>query len=250
MTMQAEGEQLPHDDAPAAPIDNRAALAPWFHKDGSHCPDWDSCDTYEHYTETALLEMLGVQRIPDPPDQRCAECPDHGLEAYCQKCRPDLWAKDEPSFNQQTPEPGHCVQCRHPYGDHAGPEGNGCQLTGCTCPRYYIPEGGIKSNPEQRDGNVGELIDGRVNVYGDPVSGFVRHAQVWSGILGHEVQPWQVALCMLGYKLVRTGITPDYSDNSDDIEGYLDIFRQLMPDMVQARDTAEYLAGGGIGARS
>lgn len=97
---------------------------------------------------------------------------------------------------------------------------------------------------------VEEVIDGRVDVYGDPAKVFVRHAQVWSGILGIEVQPWQVALCMIGYKLVRTGITPDYSDNSDDIEGYLDIFRQLMPDMVQARDTAEYLTGGGQGARA
>lgn len=103
----------------------------------------------------------------------------------------------------------------------------------------------------ERDGNVGELIDGRVDVYGDPVTGFVRHAQVWSGILGHEVQPWQVALCMIGYKLVRTSITPDYSDNSDDVDGYLDIFRQLLgDDMVQARDTAAYLAGGGKGART
>lgn len=109
---------------------------------------------------------------------------------------------------------------------------------------------GPQAERDMRDGNVGELIDGRIDVYGDPVTGFIRHAQVWSGILGHEVQPWQVALCMIGYKLVRTGITPDYSDNSDDVDGYLDIFRQLIgEDMVHARDTAEYVAKGGQGAR-
>lgn len=97
---------------------------------------------------------------------------------------------------------------------------------------------------------VTELIDGRVDVYGDPVEVFTRHAQVWSGILGVEVQPWQVALCMMGYKMVRTAVTPDYSDNSDDIDGYKDIFVKLMPDMVHARNTADYLAGGGKGARS
>jgi len=136
----------------------------------------------------------------------------HGPESYCQVCEPELWAKAE--ANMKT-------------------------LMTSTAP------------PEQRDGNVGELIDGRIDVYGDPATGFIRHAQVWSGILGIEVQPWQVALCMLGYKLVRTSITPDYSDNSDDIDGYLDIFRTLMGDgMVQARDTAEYLANGGQGARA
>lgn len=109
----------------------------------------------------------------------------------------------------------------------------------------------LMQTEEQRDGNVGELIDGRVNVYGDPAKVFIRQAQAWSGILGIEVQPWQVALCMLSYKLVRTAVTPDYSDNSDDIEGYLDIFRTIIgEDMVQARDTAAYLAGGGKGARS
>lgn len=98
---------------------------------------------------------------------------------------------------------------------------------------------------------VDELVDGRVDVYGEVTTCFVRHAQVWSGILGIEVQPWQVALCMMGYKLVRTGITPDYSDNSDDIDGYLDIFRTLMGDeMVHARDTEGYIARGGKGARA
>lgn len=102
----------------------------------------------------------------------------------------------------------------------------------------------------QRDGNVGELIDGRVDVYGDPAVVFVRQAQIFSAILGVEVQPWQVALLMVGYKLVRTSVTPDYSDNSDDIDGYLDIFKTIIgDDMVHARDTKDYIAQGGAGAR-
>ena len=52
----------------------------------------------------------------------------------------------------------------------------------------------------------------------------------------------QVALCLLGYKLIRTADTPDYSDNSDDIAGYLDIFRGIVGDrMIHARSVSEYL---------
>lgn len=89
---------------------------------------------------------------------------------------------------------------------------------------------------------VSELIDGRRKVYGDQVEGMVRIAKVWSGILGIEVQPTQVPLLMMGLKLVRASETPDYSDNSDDIEGYLDIFRSVVgPDMISARSVSDYV---------
>lgn len=93
-----------------------------------------------------------------------------------------------------------------------------------------------------------ELIDRRNAVYGDPEDIFPRVAQVWSGIIGYRVAAVDVALCMIGYKAVRSAICPTYSDNSDDIAGYLDIFRTLVgPDMVPARSVAEYLAKVGAG---
>jgi hypothetical protein len=160
-----------------------------------------------------------------------------------------------------------CVECHHRGFDHDGPAGKGCRITGCNCNRYseennvneehehtYLcdgPEGCPEQSEVKRAGNVGELIDGRVDVYGDPAVVFVRQAQIFSAILGVEVQPWQVALLMVGYKLVRTSVTPDYSDNSDDIDGYLDIFKTIIgDDMVHARDTKDYIAQGGAGARS
>ena len=89
---------------------------------------------------------------------------------------------------------------------------------------------------------VAEVIDGRRNVYGNPEEVFPRHAQVWSAIIGTPVTPEQVALCLIGYKLIRAADTPDYSDNADDIEGYLDIFRKIVGDgMVHARSVSEYL---------
>ena len=90
--------------------------------------------------------------------------------------------------------------------------------------------------------NEEELVDRRVQVYGDPLETFERIAQVWSGILGHTVKAVEVPLLMAGMKLVRTQVMPDYSDNSDDIDGYLYIFRTLVgDDMIHARTVAEFV---------
>lgn len=89
--------------------------------------------------------------------------------------------------------------------------------------------------------NADELVARRVAIYGNPIDSFIRIAQVWSGIIGHEILPHEVPLMMAGMKLVRTDITPDYSDNSDDVDGYMDIFRRIIgPDMIHARTPAEY----------
>jgi len=96
---------------------------------------------------------------------------------------------------------------------------------------------------DERDGNLGELIDRRVQVYGNPLDTFVRIAQVWSGLIGHEILPYQVPLMMAAMKMVRTDVMPDYSDNSDDIDGYMDIFRKLVgEDMIHARSVDEFIA--------
>lgn len=102
---------------------------------------------------------------------------------------------------------------------------------------------GPEAGSEQREGQLGELIDRRVQVYGNPTETFPRIAQVWSGILGIEVNATDVLLCMIGHKAVRAQVTPDYADNSDDIDGYLDLFRQIVgEDMVHARSVEEYIA--------
>jgi len=89
---------------------------------------------------------------------------------------------------------------------------------------------------------VNEVIDGRRGVYGEPTDTFNRMAQMISGLLGVEIHAWQVPLIFIITKMVRTNQCPDYSDNSDDIEGYLAIFRELIgDDMVHARSVDEYL---------
>lgn len=110
-----------------------------------------------------------------------------------------------------------------------------CQADNCNCSLLVIDEA--------REGNLGEVIDGRTSVYGEVIPAFTRQAQAISAVLDHEVQPWEVPLIMIAIKMIRTTEAPDYSDNSDDIEGYLDIFRQLMgEDMVHARSVKEYVA--------
>lgn len=92
------------------------------------------------------------------------------------------------------------------------------------------------------DSNVTAMVDARQAVYGDKVETYRRIAEVWSGILGYHINPTDVPLMMMGLKLVRTQNAPDYSDNSDDIEGYLDIFRAIVgDDMVHARTVSQYI---------
>lgn len=120
----------------------------------------------------------------------------------------------------------------------------GCVMNsgGSWVPNATCPVCSTEKTSDERAGNLGEVIDRRVQVYGDPTKTFIRIAQVWSGILGHEVQPVEVPLLMAGMKMVRTQVMPDYSDNSDDISGYMDIFTQLVgDDMIHARTVNEFI---------
>jgi hypothetical protein len=55
--------------------------------------------------------------------------------------------------------------------------------------------------------------------YGHPLDDFSRTAKMWSAILGHEVTPEQVGLCMCAVKISRQINTPK-RDNLVDLAGY------------------------------
>jgi len=55
--------------------------------------------------------------------------------------------------------------------------------------------------------------------YDHPLDNFTRIAKIWSAILGVDVLPEQVALCMVGVKIAREAHAPK-SDNIVDGVGY------------------------------
>lgn len=67
-----------------------------------------------------------------------------------------------------------------------------------------------------------ELVHGnRGEDYGHPYRDFSRTAKIWSAILGIDVTPEQVALCMIGVKISRECNKPK-RDNRVDIAGYVE----------------------------
>lgn len=71
------------------------------------------------------------------------------------------------------------------------------------------------------------LIHGeRQTHYGTPQDNFSRIAAIWSVILGHTIQPDQVALCMAGLKLARLANGPHH-DSYVDAAGYIAIAGEL-----------------------
>ena len=87
------------------------------------------------------------------------------------------------------------------------------------------------------------LLDSRRAVYGDRIDNMVRTAQIWSGLLGVEIQPVQVPVMMAAYKQLRMMMAPDYSDNIDDSDGWMKMAREILgEDLIQARTVEEYVA--------
>lgn len=74
-------------------------------------------------------------------------------------------------------------------------------------------------------GVVSVLVE-RQKSYAPPKRNFERIAKIWSVILGIEVTPEQVGLCMIGVKITREMNAHDI-DNLADICGYADCIRDI-----------------------
>lgn len=67
----------------------------------------------------------------------------------------------------------------------------------------------------------------RQAIYGHPAEDFARTAQLWTGILGTEIDSRQVALCMAAVKISRLVSTPEHRDSIVDLIGYAVCFDRL-----------------------
>jgi hypothetical protein len=63
--------------------------------------------------------------------------------------------------------------------------------------------------------------------YGTPYINHKRIADIWTVILGIEVTPSQVALCMAGVKIARLVETPDHLDSFVDLAAYAAISGEI-----------------------
>jgi len=83
--------------------------------------------------------------------------------------------------------------------------------------------------------SAGDLIDGdRAKDYGDA---YVMHARIaagWSQILGIDVAPHQVALCMVFLKISRLVESPDHADSYVDLVAY-----GALAGEIRSRDSAK-----------
>lgn len=90
-----------------------------------------------------------------------------------------------------------------------------------------------------------KLLASRQAVYGDRPDQMRRTAKIWSGLTGFDIQPWMIPMMMSAYKMLRAFNAPDYSDNVDDVDGWMVMFREQMAadgmPIIQARTVEEYL---------
>ena len=71
------------------------------------------------------------------------------------------------------------------------------------------------------------VIEHREQVYGPPDALFAQIAARWSLVLGVEVSPAQVALCLIDLKLARLTRDPAHLDSIVDVAGYAACLREV-----------------------
>jgi len=83
------------------------------------------------------------------------------------------------------------------------------------------------------------LVHGdRQQAYGHPLDDFSRTAKLWSAILGHEVTPEQVGLCMCAVKISRQVNKPK-RDNLVDLAGYAATVQMVLDEQYKRSTDSE-----------
>jgi hypothetical protein len=71
------------------------------------------------------------------------------------------------------------------------------------------------------------VVAGRRARYGETEALFGQIAARWSLVLGTEVTPAQVALCLIDLKLARLTRDPAHLDSIVDVAGYAGLLKEL-----------------------
>ena len=79
--------------------------------------------------------------------------------------------------------------------------------------------------------DAARAIAERGRVYGDAAANMAKTAQLWSAVLGVDVTPVQVALCLIQLKVARLLVTPDHDDSAVDIAGYAAVLCEVQQDV-------------------
>ena len=92
-----------------------------------------------------------------------------------------------------------------------------------------------------------ELLAQRQQVYGDRVANMTNVGTMWSGYLRArfpdvDITAVDVSLMMAMYKEYRMSVEPSYSDNIDDVDGYMAMARECIgDDLIKARTVDEFI---------
>ena len=99
-----------------------------------------------------------------------------------------------------------------------------------------------------------KLLDGRASTYGDTTDNATRVATMWNAYLGIDtITPADMMMMMALYKAYRFKVTPDYSDNINDVLGYAEIVRTVQREtggLIDAETVREYQAKKAQGDQS
>ena len=110
----------------------------------------------------------------------------------------------------------------------------------------YVKPTRETSKPEPEQDATTELLDGRRSTYGNVTENAERVAMIWNGYLGTNIiTPADMMMMMALYKAYRFKVTPDYSDNINDVLGYAKIVQQVQEEtggLIDAETVKEYLA--------
>jgi len=82
-----------------------------------------------------------------------------------------------------------------------------------------------KGIPSLEERAKGLVANERQTDYGHPKDNAQRVALIWSAVLGAEVLPSEVGLCLIGLKLARLIETPNHDDSMVDLIGYIEYLK-------------------------